>query len=83
MFVLCLFSLYLCKKFKAMEQQQQVTEKQFYTTRQVCEYFDLASERTVLDLIRAKELRARKVFNKYIIEHSAIAEYINKQKSNF
>ena len=83
MFVLCLFSLYLCKKFKAMEQQQQVTEKQFYTTRQVCEYFDLASERTVLDLIRAKELRARKVFNKYIIEHSAIAEYIQNQKANF
>ena len=66
-----------------MEQQQQVTEKQFYTTRQLCEYLDLASERTILDLIRAKELKARKVFNKYIIEHSAIAEYINKQKSNF
>ena len=65
-----------------MEQQQQVTEKQFYTTRQLCEYLDI-TERTVLDLIRAKELRARKVFNKYIIEHSAIAEYINKQKSNF
>ena len=65
-----------------MEQQQQVTEKQFYTTRQLCEYLDI-TERTILDLIRAKELRARKVFNKYIIEHSAIAEYINKQKSNF
>ena len=47
-----------------MEQQQQVTEKQFYTTRQLCEYLDLASERTILDLIRAKELKARKVFNK-------------------
>jgi len=65
-----------------MEQQQQVTEKQFYTTRQLGEYLDI-TERTILDLIRAKELRARKVFNKYIIEHSAIAEYINKQKSNF
>ena len=65
-----------------MEQQQQVIEKQFYTTRQLGEYLDI-TERTVLDLIRAKELRARKVFNKYIIEHSAIAEYINKQKSNF
>ena len=66
-----------------MEQQQQVTEKQFYTTRQLCEYLDLASERTILDLIRAKELKARKVFNKYIIEHSAIAEYIQNQKANF
>ena len=65
-----------------MEQQKQVIEKQFYTTRQLCEYLDI-TERTVLDLIRAKELKARKVFNKYIIEHSAIAEYINKQKSNF
>lgn len=65
-----------------MEQQQQVTEKQFYTTRQLSEYLDI-TERTILDLIRAKELKARKVFNKYIIEHSAIAEYINKQKSNF
>jgi len=65
-----------------MEQQQQVTEKQFYTTRQLCEYLDI-TERTVLDLIRAKELRARKVFNKYIIEHSAIAEYIQNQKANF
>ena len=37
----------------------------------------------VLDLIRAKELKARKVFNKYIIEHSAIAEYIQNQKANF
>jgi excisionase family DNA binding protein len=65
-----------------MEQQQQVTEKQFYTTRQLCEYLDI-TERTILDLIRAKELRARKVFNKYIIEHSAIAEYIQNQKANF
>ncbi len=65
-----------------MEQQQQVTEKQFYTTRQLCEYLDI-TERTVLDLIRAKELKARKVFNKYIIEHSAIAEYIQNQKANF
>jgi excisionase family DNA binding protein len=70
------------QKNKAMEQQQQVTEKQFYTTRQLGEYLDI-TERTILDLIRAKELKARKVFNKYIIEHSAIAEYINKQKSNF
>ena len=69
-------------KIKAMEQQQQVTEKQFYTTRQLSEYLDI-TERTVLDLIRAKELRARKVFNKYIIEHSAIAEYIQSQKANF
>ena len=65
-----------------MKQQQQVTEKQFYTTRQLCEYLDI-TERTVLDLIRAKELKARKVFNKYIIEHSAIAEYIQNQKANF
>jgi excisionase family DNA binding protein len=65
-----------------MEQQQQVTEKQFYTTRQLSEYLDI-TERTVLDLIRAKELKARKVFNKYIIEHSAIAEYIQNQKANF
>ena len=65
-----------------MEQQQQVTEKEFYTIRQLCEYLDI-TERTVLDLIRAKELRARKVFNKYIIEHSAIAEYIQNQKANF
>lgn len=65
-----------------MEQQKQVTEKQFYTTRQLCEYLDI-TERTVLDLIRTKELRARKVFNKYIIEHSAIAEYIQNQKANF
>ena len=65
-----------------MEQQQQVTEKQFYTTRQLSEYLDI-TERTVLDLIRAKELRARKVFNKYIIEPSAIAEYIQNQKANF
>ena len=65
-----------------MEQQKQVIEKQFYTTRQLCEYLDI-TERTVLDLIRAKELRARKVFNKYIIEHSAIAEYIQNQKANF
>jgi len=65
-----------------MEQQQQVTEKQFYTTRQLGEYLDI-TERTILDLIRAKELRARKVFNKYIIEHSAIAEYIQNQKANF
>ena len=65
-----------------MEQQKQVIEKQFYTTRQLCEYLDI-TERTVLDLIRAKELKARKVFNKYIIEHSAIAEYIQNQKANF
>jgi excisionase family DNA binding protein len=65
-----------------MEQQQQVTEKQFYTTRQLSEYLDI-TERTILDLIRAKELKARKVFNKYIIEHSAIAEYIQNQKANF
>lgn len=66
-----------------MEQQKQVNQKEFYTIKQLCEYLDLASERTILDLIRAKELRARKVFNKYIIEHSAIAEYIKKQKANF
>ena len=65
-----------------MEQQKQVIEKQFYTTRQLCEYLDI-TERTVLDLIREKELKARKVFNKYIIEHSAIAEYIQNQKANF
>ena len=63
-------------------EQQQVTEKQFYTTRQLSEYLDI-TERTILDLIRAKEIRARKVFNKYIIEHSAIAEYILNQKANF
>ena len=83
MFVLCLFSLYLCKKFKAMEQQQQVTEKQFYTTRQVCEYFDLASERTVLDLIVVKDLHARIAIAEAVAEYMDIVVDIQNQKANF
>lgn len=56
-------------------------KEEIYTVKQLCEKLDLV-ERTVTDLLRSGKLRGYKVFNKWIVTHTDLINYIKSNKTN-
>lgn len=56
-------------------------KEEIYTVKQLCEKLDLV-ERTVTDLLRSNKLRGYKVFNKWIVTHTDLINYIKSNKTN-
>ena len=55
--------------------------EQIYTVKTLCSYLEL-TERTVTDLLRSGKLKGYKVFNKWLVTHSDLLNYVTAQKSN-
>ena len=56
-------------------------KEEIYTVKQLCEKLDLV-ERTVTDLLRSGNLSGYKVFNKWIVTHTDLINYIKSNKTN-
>lgn len=56
-------------------------QKEIYTTAQTAEIFQV-SERTILEHIRNKELKAYKRFKKWYVKHSDLIEFITNSETN-